>query len=43
MSIIKEIQSEITRLSRKEIIKELAPVKRVNAAQRGLIARAIHD
>ncbi len=38
MSIVKEIQSEITRLSRKEINKELAPVKRVNATQRGLIA-----
>jgi DNA-binding transcriptional regulator YiaG len=38
MSIIKEIQSEITRLSRREINKELAPVKRVNATQRGLIA-----
>lgn len=38
MSIMKELQSEITRLARKEIKKELEPIKRVNAAQRGYIA-----
>ena len=38
MSVMKELQSEIARLARKEIKKELEPVKRVNAAQRGLIA-----
>ena len=38
MSIMKELQSEITRLARKEIKKELDSVKRVNAAQRGYIA-----
>ena len=38
MSVIKELQSEITRLARKEIKKELDPVKRVNAAQRKYIA-----
>lgn len=37
-SIMKELKTEISRLARKEINKELAPVKRVNAAQRGLIA-----
>jgi DNA-binding transcriptional regulator YiaG len=38
MSVMKELQSEITRLARKEIKKELDSVKRVNAAQRGYIA-----
>ena len=38
MSVMKELQLEITRLTRKEIKKELEPVKRVNAAQRGYIA-----
>jgi DNA-binding transcriptional regulator YiaG len=38
MSIVNELKKEIIRLSRKEISKELVPVKRVNAAQRGLIA-----
>ena len=38
MSVMKELQSEITRLARKEIKKELEPIKRVNAAQRGYIA-----
>lgn len=38
MSILNELKAEITRLSRREINKELAPVRRVNAAQRGLIA-----
>jgi DNA-binding XRE family transcriptional regulator len=37
-SIMKELKTEIARLARKEINKELAPVKRVTAAQRGLIA-----
>jgi len=36
-------KKEIIRLSRKEIIKELASVKRVNAAQRGLIANLRRD
>lgn len=43
MSVIKELQSEITRLARKEIKKELEPIKRVNAAQRGLIANLRRD
>jgi len=43
MSVMKELQSEITRLSRKEIKKELEPIKRVNAAQRGLIANLRRD
>ncbi len=43
MSVIKELQSEITRLARKEIKKELDPVKRINAAQRGLIANLRRD
>jgi hypothetical protein len=43
MSVMKELQSEITRLARKEIKKELDPVKRVNAAQRGLIANLRRD
>ena len=38
MSVMKELQCEIARLARKEINKELAPIKRVNATQRGLIA-----
>lgn len=43
MSVMKELQSEIARLSRKEIKKELEPIKRVNAAQRGLIANLRRD
>jgi DNA-binding transcriptional regulator YiaG len=43
MSIIKEIHAEITRLSRREINKELAPVRRVNAKQRSLIANLRRD
>lgn len=43
MSIMKELQSEIARLARKEINKELAPIKRVNATQRGLIANLRRD
>ena len=43
MSVMKELQTEITRLTRKEIKKELEPVKRVNAAQRGLIANLRRD
>jgi DNA-binding XRE family transcriptional regulator len=38
MSVMKELQSEITRVARKEIRKELDPVKRVNAQQRKYIA-----
>lgn len=38
MSIIKELQSEIIRVARKEIRKELDPIKRVNAQQRKYIA-----
>ena len=37
-NILKELKSEITRLARKVVSAELAPVKKVNAAQRGLIA-----
>ena len=43
MSIMKELQLEITRLARKEIKKELEPIKRVNAAQRGYIADLRRD
>jgi len=43
MSIVNELKKEITRLARKEINQELAPVKRVNAAQRGLIANLRRD
>ena len=43
MSVMKELQLEITRLARKEIKKELEPVKRVNAAQRGYIADLRRD
>jgi hypothetical protein len=35
---MKELKSEISRLARGEIRKNLAPVKRINAAQRGWIA-----
>ncbi len=38
MSVIKELQSEIARVARKEIKKELDPIKRVNAQQRKYIA-----
>ena len=38
MSVMKELQSEIVRVARKEIRKELDPVKRVNAQQRKYIA-----
>ncbi|MCP4599995.1 MAG: hypothetical protein GY847_05560 [Proteobacteria bacterium] len=38
-----ELKTEITRLARKEIKKELEPIKRVNAAQRGLIASLRRD
>lgn len=43
MSVMKSLQAEISRLARKEIKKELEPVKRVNAAQRGLIANLRRD
>ncbi|WP_372807425.1 helix-turn-helix domain-containing protein [Pontiella sp.] len=43
MSIIKSLQAEIIRVARKEIKKELEPVKRVNATQRGLIANLRRD
>jgi DNA-binding transcriptional regulator YiaG len=43
MSIMNELKKEIIRLSRKEIIKELAPVKRVTAKQRTLIANLRRD
>jgi len=38
MSVMKELQSEITRVARREIKKELDPIKRVNASQRKYIA-----
>ena len=38
MSVMKELQSEIARVARKEIRRELDPVKRVNAQQRKYIA-----
>lgn len=37
-SVMKELKTEISRLARKELSKELEPVRRVNATQRGLIA-----
>jgi len=43
MSIMNELKKEIIRLSRKEISKELAPVKRVTAKQRTLIANLRRD
>ena len=43
MSIMNELKKEIIRLSRKEISKELAPVKRVTAKQRTLIAQLRRD
>lgn len=43
MSLMKELKAEITRLARKEIRKELEPVKRVNASQRTLIANLRRD
>ena len=38
MALMKELQSEITRVARREIRKELDPIKRVNASQRKYIA-----
>ena len=43
MSVMKELQSEIARVARKEIRKELDPVKRVNAQQRKYIADLRRD
>jgi len=37
-NVLKELKAEISRLARKEVRGELAPIQRVNAAQRGLIA-----
>lgn len=37
-TLIKELKTEIARLSRKEIRKALVPIQRVNATQRSLIA-----
>ena len=37
-NVMKELKSEISRLARKEIHAELAPVRKINAAQRGFIA-----
>ena len=37
-SIMKELKAEISRLARKEIKKGIAPVQRVNASRRGMIA-----
>lgn len=39
MSILKEIQAEIVRVSRREIKKQLEPIRSVNANQRMLIAK----
>lgn len=38
MSLMKQLQFEITRLARKETKAQLEPIKRVNASQRGYIA-----
>lgn len=43
MSIMSELKAEVSRLARKEIKRELEPVKRVNAAQRKLIANLRRD
>lgn len=37
-TVMLELKAEISRLARREIKKSLAPVRRINAAQRGLIA-----
>lgn len=37
-NVLKELKSEISRLARKEAKQAVAPVKKVNAAYRGLIA-----
>lgn len=37
-TVMKELKAEISRLARREIKQALAPVQRVNAARRGLIA-----
>ena len=37
-NVMKELKLEISRLARKEIHAELAPVRKINAAQRGFIA-----
>lgn len=37
-NVMKELKSEITRLARKEATAIVAPVRKINAAQRGLIA-----
>lgn len=43
MSLINELKSEIARLARREIKKELEPIKRVNASQRKYIADLRRD
>lgn len=43
MSILKELKNEISKVARREINKELATVKRVNAKQRSLIANLRRD
>jgi len=37
-NLMKELKVEVARLARKEVKKELAAVKKINASQRGLIA-----
>ena len=37
-TVMKELKAEISRLARREIRRELMPVRRIGAAQRGLIA-----
>ena len=37
-NVMKELKSEIARLARREIHREIAPLKRISAAQRGRIA-----
>ena len=37
-NVMKELKTEIARLARREIHRELAPLKRISAAQRGRIA-----
>lgn len=43
MTLAQAMKEEIRRVARREINKELAPIKRVNAAQRTLIANLRRD
>ncbi len=43
MTIVQALKNEIGRVAKKEINKSLAPIKRVNATQRSLIAKLRRD